>query len=107
DVYQRNEREWSAYNFETANTAMMQQHFVDYEKECQRCLDAGLPMAAYDYVLKASHAFNLLDARGAISVTDRTSYIGRVRNLARATCEAYVGSLSTDAAELKPELANA
>jgi glycyl-tRNA synthetase alpha chain len=90
DVYRENERQWSIHNFEVADTAMQMQHFLDYERECQRCLDQRIPIAAYDYVLKCSHAFNLLDARGAISVTDRTSYIQRVRNLARATCELHL-----------------
>ena len=90
DVYQENERQWSKHNFEVADVSLQQRHFEEYEVECQRCLDADIPMAAYDYVLKCSHAFNLLDARGAISVTDRTSYIQRVRNLARATCEMYL-----------------
>lgn len=97
DVYQRNEREWSKYNFTIADTDLLTRHFEEYEVECQRCLDADIPVAAYDYVLKCSHAFNLLDARGAISVTDRTSYIQRVRNLARATCEAYVAGEVGDA----------
>ncbi|MCW2973964.1 MAG: glycyl-tRNA synthetase, alpha subunit [Thermoleophilia bacterium] len=90
DVYQENERQWSIHNYEVADVSMQQRHFVEYEAECQRCLDARVPIAAYDYVLKCSHAFNLLDARGAISVTDRTSYIQRVRNLARTTCELYL-----------------
>lgn len=90
DVYQENERQWSIHNFEIADVELHQRHFGEYERECQRCLEARVPMAAYDYVLKCSHAFNLLDARGAISVTDRTSYIQRVRNLARAVCELYL-----------------
>jgi glycyl-tRNA synthetase alpha chain len=64
--------------------------FVEHESECTALLDAGLPIPAYDQVLKASHVFNLLDARGAISVTERAQYIARVRNLARATCQAYL-----------------
>src|SRR5690606_22586778 len=90
DVYQENERQWSIHNFEIADVELQQRHFEEYEQECRRCLDAQIPMAAYDYVLKCSHAFNLLDARGAISVTDRTSYIQRVRALARDTCEMYL-----------------
>jgi len=90
DVYRDNERQWSIHNFEVADPALQQRHFEEYERECVRCLDARIPVAAYDYVLKCSHAFNLLDARGAISVTDRTSYIQRVRNLARQTCEMYI-----------------
>jgi glycyl-tRNA synthetase alpha chain len=92
DVYQENERQFSIHNYEVVDVAMQQRHFEEYERECQRCLDAGIPIAAYDYVLKCSHAFNLLDARGAISVTDRTSYIQRVRNLARTTCELYIAT---------------
>ena len=98
DVYQENERQFSAHNFEVVDVAMQQRHFVEYEQECRRCLEADLPIAAYDYVLKCSHAFNLLDARGAISVTDRTSYIQRVRNLARDTCELYLAHQTRDAA---------
>ena len=90
DVYREYERQWSHYNFEIADTAMLPRHFLDYEEECRRCLERGLPLPAYDYVLKCSHAFNLLDARGAISVTDRVAYIGRVRDLARATARLYV-----------------
>ena len=90
DVYQENERQFSIHNYEIVDVAVQQRHFEDYERECTRCLDARVPIAAYDYVLKCSHAFNLLDARGAISVTDRTSYIQRVRNLARLTCELYL-----------------
>ncbi len=97
DVYRENERQWSTYNFDVADTAMLQRHFEEYEVECRRCLEAALPIAAYDYVLKCSHAFNLLDARGSISVTDRTAYIQRVRTLARDTCEAYLaGQVSSD-----------
>jgi glycyl-tRNA synthetase alpha chain len=64
--------------------------FAEHEAECRHLLQAGLPIPAYDQVLKASHSFNLLDARGAISVTERAAYIGRVRNLARSVCEAYL-----------------
>jgi glycyl-tRNA synthetase alpha chain len=64
--------------------------FSEHDEECRALLDAGLPIPAYDQVLKASHVFNLLDARGAISVTERAQYIGRVRNLARAVCQAYL-----------------
>jgi glycyl-tRNA synthetase alpha chain len=90
DVYREYERQWSIYNFEVADTEVLQRHFDDHERECARCLEAGVPLAAYDQVLKCSHAFNLLDARGAISVTDRVAFIGRVRNLARKVAQAYV-----------------
>ena len=82
DIYRENEREWSAYNFEAADTATLFRHFEDHEAECRRALDAGLVRPAYDQVLKCSHSFNLLDARGVISVTERGAYIWRVRALA-------------------------
>jgi glycyl-tRNA synthetase alpha chain len=90
DVYRENEREWSVYNFEEAPVDVLTRHFEDHEAECRQLLEQRLPLPAYDQVLKCSHTFNLLDARGAISVTARAVYIGRVRNLARATCELYV-----------------
>jgi glycyl-tRNA synthetase alpha chain len=90
DVYQENERQWSHYNFEQAPVDKLTRWFEEYEEECRRLVDAGLPLPAYDQVLKASHAFNLLDARGAISVTERAAYIGRVRNLARAVAQLYL-----------------
>ncbi|MCL4079001.1 glycine--tRNA ligase subunit alpha [Coriobacteriia bacterium Es71-Z0120] len=93
DVFLRNEREQSAYNFEVADVDALLSRFVMYEAECKRTLDAGLVLPAYDYVLKCSHVFNLLDARGAIAVTERTGYILRIRALAKACCEAYVASL--------------
>ncbi|MFM9413231.1 glycine--tRNA ligase subunit alpha [Peptococcus simiae] len=90
DVFHHNEVEYSKYNFELADVQMLLQLFDMYEKEALRTLEAGLVMPAYDYVLKCSHTFNLLDARGAISVTERTHYISRVRNMSRACAEAYV-----------------
>jgi glycyl-tRNA synthetase alpha chain len=90
DVFKRAEREFSAYNFEFADTALLSRHFKDAESECQALLDKKLPLPAYDQCIKASHAFNLLDARGAISVTERASYIGRVRALAKACCEGWL-----------------
>jgi glycyl-tRNA synthetase alpha chain len=90
DVYRENERQWSHYNFEAASVEMHQRHFDDYEAECKRLIDLGLPLPAYDQVLKCSHAFNLLDARGAISVTERAAYIGRVRDLVRAVAQLYL-----------------
>src|SRR5690606_32132686 len=92
DVFHQNEVEQSTYNFEAADTAMLFQLFDSYEREAMRLLDMELVLPAYDWVLKCSHTFNLLDARGAISVTERTSYIGRVRHLARRTAEAYLRS---------------
>ena len=95
EVFLQNEREYSAYNFEKADTEILFRHFADAEKECQSLLEAKLPLPAYDQCLKASHNFNLLDARGVISVTERASYIGRVRALAKACCESW---LKTDQA---------
>jgi glycyl-tRNA synthetase alpha chain len=89
DIYHQNEVEFSAFNFEQVDTAMLFRHFDDFENMSEQLLEAGLPLPAYDYVLKASHTFNLLDARSAISVTERARYIGRIRNLARAVAEAY------------------
>ena len=92
DIYHRNEVEWSHYNFEKASTSMWQKHFEDYEKEAKKLIADHLPIPAYDFVMKASHAFNLLDARGAISVTERTGYIARIRELARQIAETYIAS---------------
>lgn len=89
DVFHQNEVEQSAYNFEHANTGMLFRHFDDYESEAKRLIAAGLALPAYEMVMKCSHSFNLLDARGAISVTERAAYIARVRNLARAVAQAY------------------
>ncbi|MDR3522661.1 MAG: glycine--tRNA ligase subunit alpha [Acetobacteraceae bacterium] len=90
DVFLRAEREYSAHNFEHANTAMLMQHFADAEGECASLLGHDLALPAYDQCIKASHLFNLLDARGVISVTERAAYIGRVRTLAKACCEAWL-----------------
>jgi glycyl-tRNA synthetase alpha chain len=90
DVFKRAEREFSAYNFEHANTAKLLEHFRDAETECQALVASGLALPAYDQCMKASHLFNLLDARGVISVTERAAYIGRVRALAKACCETWL-----------------
>jgi glycyl-tRNA synthetase alpha chain len=90
DVFRRAEWEFSAYNFEVADTALLIRHFADAERECRAVLDRGLALPAYDQCLKASHLFNLLDARGAISVTERVAYILRVRTLAKGCCEAWL-----------------
>ena len=89
DVHHRSEVEFSRYNFEEADMAMLFQLFGMYEKESIRLNEKSLVLPAYDYCLKCSHTFNLLEARGAISVTERTQYISRVRNLARLCAEAY------------------
>ncbi len=89
DVFHQNEVEQSAYNFEHADVDFMFQYFDQCEKESGKLIELGLPLPAYEQVLKASHAFNLLDARHAISVTERQRYILRVRTLARAVAQAY------------------
>ncbi|CAA0116646.1 Glycine--tRNA ligase alpha subunit [BD1-7 clade bacterium] len=89
DVFHQNEVEMSTYNFEHANTDFLFQSFDTYEKECERLIEKQLPLPAYEMVMKASHAFNLLDARHAISVTERQRFILRVRTLARAVANAY------------------
>jgi glycyl-tRNA synthetase alpha chain len=90
DVFKRSEREFSAYNFEYSDPALLFRHFEDAEKECAALLGRSLPLPAYDQCIKASHAFNLLDARGVISVTERAAYIGRVRALAKGCCEGWL-----------------
>jgi len=100
DVYLASEQQFSAFNFEIATTETLFQHFKDAEAECQAILKFGedkgrpMPLPAYDQCMKASHVFNLLDARGVISVTERQAYIGRVRALAKACCEAWVATQS-------------
>jgi glycyl-tRNA synthetase alpha chain len=96
DVYRENERQWSTYNFELAPVEVLVRRFGEHEEECRQLLERELPLPAYDQVLKASHAFNLLDARGALSATERAAYIGRVRNLAREVARVYL-ELGADA----------
>jgi glycyl-tRNA synthetase alpha chain len=92
DVYHQNEVEQSTYNFELADVPTLLRHFADYEAGARRILEAQLPLPAYEQVLKAAHTFNLLDARGAISVTERQAYIGRIRALAKAVAQGYYDS---------------
>ena len=92
DVYHQNEVEQSRYNFELSNAGMLFRHFSEYEAEAKRLIEAQCVLPGYEMVMKASHTFNLLDARGAISVTERAAYIGRVRALARAVAQAYYES---------------
>jgi glycyl-tRNA synthetase alpha chain len=92
DVYHQNEVEQSAYNFEHSKIEMLFAHFGDYESEARRLMQARLALPAYEMVLKTAHTFNLLDARGAISVTERAAYIGRIRNLARSVSQSYFDS---------------
>jgi glycyl-tRNA synthetase alpha chain len=98
DLYKLNEAQWSTYNFEVADTDSLFAAFDRHEAECLRCLDAGLALPAYDQVLKCSHTFNLLDARGVISVTERGAYIWRVRTLAARVARAWL-ELSVPAQE--------
>ena len=90
DIYHQNEVEQSSYNFDCSNARMLLAHFDDYEREGKALIEKGLPWPAYDCCMNCSHTFNLLDARGAISITERTAYIGRVRNLASAIARLYV-----------------
>jgi glycyl-tRNA synthetase alpha chain len=92
DVYHQNEVEQSAYNFEHSDVDYLLRHFADHEAQARRLLEAGLPLPGYEQILKAAHTFNLLDARGAISVTERAAYIGRIRTLSRLVASAYVES---------------
>lgn len=94
DVFHQNEVEMSAYNYEEANIDFMRQTFNQLESDCRRLVDKGLPLPGYEMVIKASHAFNLLDARHAISVTERQRYILRIRTLAKSVAEAYLNSRS-------------
>jgi glycyl-tRNA synthetase alpha chain len=90
EIFRENERQFSAYDFDEADVNLLTRWFDEHERECERLLERSLPLPAYDQVLKCSHTFNLLDARGAISVTERASYIARVRNLARRVALAYL-----------------
>ncbi|MEX0299219.1 MAG: glycine--tRNA ligase subunit alpha [Kordiimonas sp.] len=90
DIFQENERQQSAYNFEHSNTDKLFDDFRKAQDECAKLLEAGLPLPAYEQCIKSSHTFNLLDARGVISVTERQAYIGRVRDLAKGCCEKWI-----------------
>jgi glycyl-tRNA synthetase alpha chain len=92
DVFFQNEREQSIYNFEQSDAKWLLEQFAGFEREAKRLMEAGLALPAYEMVLKAAHSFNMLDARGAISVTERAAYIGRIRNLSRAVAQAYFES---------------
>jgi len=90
DVFHENERQMSAYHFEAADTAMLFEAFRMATGECKSCLDKGLPIPAYEQAIKASHIFNMLQARGVISVQERASYMGQVRDLAKGSCQAWM-----------------
>jgi tetrameric-type glycyl-tRNA synthetase alpha subunit len=107
ELFRENEREFSVYNFEAASTEILTRHFEDYEAEARALLERDLPLPAYDQVLKASHAFNLLDARGALSVTERAAYIGRVRNLASAVAQMWLARQSPSDPDAAPAEADA
>jgi glycyl-tRNA synthetase alpha chain len=92
DVYHQNEVEQSTYNFEHSDVDFLLQAFAAHERQAQHLMAQQLALPAYEQVLKAAHTFNLLDARGAISVTERAAYIGRIRNLARAVAQSYLDS---------------
>ena len=92
DIFQEPEYEHSKYAFEESNQDMLLQDFNDYEKEAKRLIKLGLVHPAYDYVLKCSHTFNLLDARGAVSVTERAGYLHRIRIMAKSIAKAFVES---------------
>jgi glycyl-tRNA synthetase alpha chain len=98
DIFRENERQFSAYNYEAAPTDVLARRFEEYEQEAADLLDRALILPAYDAVLKANHAFNLLDARGALSVTERAAYIARIRNLARRVAQAYLAQQEPQAA---------
>ena len=92
DVYHQNEVEQSTYNFEHSDVDFLLQAFAAHERQSQKLMAAQLALPAYEQLLKAGHSFNLLDARGAISVTERAGYIARIRNLARAVAQSYLES---------------
>jgi glycyl-tRNA synthetase alpha chain len=103
DVFHQNEQEQSTYNFEHANTDVLLRHFNEHEQACTALLEAKLALPAYEQVLKASHTFNLLDARRAISVTERQRYILRVRTLARGVAQCYYASREALGFPLRPQ----
>ncbi len=90
NVFLKNEQEFSKYNFEVADTPALFDGFTKAEAECIRCIEADIPLAAYDQAIEASHLFNLLQARGVISVQERASYMGRVRDLAKGSCQKWI-----------------
>jgi glycyl-tRNA synthetase alpha chain len=92
DVYKQNEVEQSTYNFEHSDTEFLFTAFAAHEKQAKYLMEQQLALPAYEQVLKGAHSFNLLDARGAISVTERAAYIGRLRNLARTVAQSYFDS---------------
>jgi glycyl-tRNA synthetase alpha chain len=106
DVFLSQEQQFSAFNFEHANTEKLFDHFRDAAAECNALVAAGLPLPAYDQAIKASHFFNLLNARGVISVAERQAYIGRVRDLTKAVCKAQIDKNAARWSAAYPEWAN-
>ena len=98
DVYRESERQWSTYNFEEAPVDVLARRFAEHEDECAHLVERGLPLPAYDQALKCSHILNLLDARGAVSATERAAYILRARSLTLKVARLYVEMLDADAA---------
>ena len=103
DVFLENERQMSKWNFEVADTAVLFDLFAKAEAECRNALEAEVPIAAYEQAVEASHVFNLLQARGVISVQERASYMARVRDLARSSCEAYAAKMAPEWQAKYPE----
>jgi len=103
DVFHENERQMSAWNFEVANTQSLFDQFRKHTAECENSLSAGLPIPAYEQAIKASHVFNLLQARGVISVQERASYMGQVRDLAKGACAAWIERMTPEWQARYPE----
>ena len=103
EVFLENEKQFSAYNFETANTETLFRWFKDAAEENARCIEAKLPLPAYDQAIKASHIFNTLQARGVISVAERQAYIGRVRDLAKGACQSWMEKNGWDGMRAGPQ----
>jgi glycyl-tRNA synthetase alpha chain len=103
EVFLKNEQEFSKYNFEVADTDSLFKGFQAAEAECRRCIEASIPLAAYDQAIEASHLFNLLQARGVISVQERASYMARVRDLAKGSAQAWIDKNEADWAKKFPE----
>ena len=101
DVHKEDERQFSTFNFSMTDPDVLRRHFTDYETLALKLLAENLPLPAYDATMKCSHLFNLLDARGAISVSERTGFIGRIRNLARRVAESYTGAVAPQEAAVK------
>jgi glycyl-tRNA synthetase alpha chain len=105
DVFHQNEVEQSTYNFEHSNAEVLFRHFADYETQAKLLMEKQLALPAYEQVLKAAHTFNLLDARGAISVTERAAYMGRIRNISRSVAQSYFESRERLGFPMLPKLA--